>query len=61
MSLGCRGLKAKGLGLGLRLGSIDLGLGLADELRVPRAWSFGFRLGLKVKSDRFRVRAGLRA
>ena len=29
MSLGFRGLRAKGLGLGLRLGAIDLGLGLA--------------------------------
>ena len=37
MSLGFRGLRAKGLGLGLRLGAIDLGLGLAYELRVSRA------------------------
>ena len=48
-----------GLGLGLRLGAIDLGLGRAYELRVSRAQSLGFRLGFKVRSDRFRVRAGL--
>ena len=45
--------------MGLRLGAIDLGLGLAYELRVSRAWSLGFRLVFKVRNDRFRVRAGL--
>ena len=46
--------------MGVRLGAIDLGLGLAYyELRVSRAKSSGFRLGFKVRSDRFRVRAGL--
>ena len=45
--------------MGLRLGAMDLGLGWAYELRVSRAWSSGCRLGFKVRSDRFRVRAGL--
>ena len=45
--------------MGLRLGAIDLGLGRAYELRVSRVQSLGFRFGLKVRSDRFRVRAGL--
>ena len=45
--------------MGLRLGAIDLGLGRAYELRVSRAQSLGFRLALEVRSDRFRVRAGL--
>ena len=47
--------------MGLRLRAIDLWLGWAYELRVSRAQSLGFRLGLKVRSDRFRVRAGLGA
>ena len=37
MSLGFRGLRDQGLGLGLRLGTIDSGLGRADEFRVWRA------------------------
>ena len=41
------------------IGAVDLGLGRAYELRVSRAQSLGFRLGFKVRSDRFRVRAGL--
>ena len=45
--------------MGLRLGAIDLGLGRAYELRVSRAQGLGFRLGLKVRNCRFRVRAGL--
>ena len=44
--------------MGLRLGAIDLGLGRADELRVWRAYSLGFRLGFKVRGYRIRVRAG---
>ena len=44
--------------MGLRFGAIDLGLGWVDELRVSRVESLGFRLGFKVRSDRFRVRAG---
>ena len=59
MSLGFRGLRAQGSGLGLRLGAIDLGLGRAYELRVSRAQSLGFKFGFKVRSDRFRVRVGL--
>ena len=43
--------------MGLRLGAIDLGLGLVHELRVSRAQSLGFRFGLKVRSERFRVGA----
>ena len=43
----------------LRLGAVDLGLGLAYELRVPRFAGLGFRLGFKVRSGRFRVRVGL--
>ena len=34
MSLGFRGLRAEGLGLGLRLRAVDLGLGRAYELRA---------------------------
>ena len=45
--------------MGLRLGAIDLALGLAYELRVSRVKGLGFRLGFKVRGDRFRVRAGL--
>ena len=45
--------------MGLRLGAIDLGLVRAYELRVSRAQRLGFRLGFKVRSDRFRVRTGL--
>ena len=45
--------------MGLRLGAIDLGLGWAYELRVSKVQSLGFRLGFKVKGDRFIVRAGL--
>ena len=37
MSSGFGGLRDSVLGLGLRLGAIDLGLGRADELRVWRA------------------------
>ena len=37
MSLGFGGLRDQGLGSGLRSGTIDLGLGRADELRVWRA------------------------
>ena len=37
--------------MGLRFGAIDLGLGRADELRVSRVWSLGFRLGVKVRSE----------
>ena len=37
MSLGFRGLRDEGLGLGLRLGAVDLGLGVAYELRASRA------------------------
>ena len=37
MSLGFGGLRDRGLGLGLRLGTIDLGLGRADEFRFSRA------------------------
>ena len=59
MSLGFRGLRAQGLGLGLRLGAVDLGLGRASELRVSRNQGLGLRLGFKVRGDRFRVRAGL--
>ena len=44
--------------MGLRLGAIDLGLGRAYELRVSRVQSLGFRLGFKVRSDRFSVRMG---
>ena len=43
----------------LRLGAIDLGLGRACELRVSRAQRLGFGLGFEVRSERFRVRAGL--
>ena len=53
-------VQSLGLRLGfLRLGAIDLGLGRADELSVSRVESLGFRLGFKVRSGRFRVRAGL--
>ena len=45
--------------MGSGLGAIDLGLGLAYELRVSRAQGLGFRVGFKVRSDRFRVRSGL--
>ena len=45
MSLGLRGLRDQGLGLGLRWGAIDLGLGRAYELRVPRVQSLRFSLG----------------
>ena len=45
--------------MGLRLGAIDLVLGRAYELRVSRVQSLGFRLGLKVRSGGFRIRAGL--
>ena len=45
--------------MGLRLGAVDLGLGRAYEFRVSKAASLGFRLGFKVRSGRFRVRAGL--
>ena len=45
--------------MGLRLRAIDLLLGRAYKLRVPRVQSVGFRLGFKVRSGRFRVRAGL--
>ena len=45
--------------MGLRLGAIDLVLGRAYELRVSRAQRLGFRPGFKVRSDRFRIRAGL--
>ena len=45
--------------MGLKVGAVDLGLGRAYELRIPRVQSLGFRLGFKVRSDRFRVRAGL--
>ena len=45
--------------MGLRLGAIDLGLGRAYGLRAWRVQSLGFRLGFKVRSDRFRVRMGL--
>ena len=44
--------------MGLKLGAIDLGPGRADELRVSRVASLGFRFGFKVRGDRFRVRAG---
>ena len=37
MSLGFRRLRAWGLGLGLRLGGVNLGLGRAYELRVSKA------------------------
>ena len=37
MSLGFRGLRASGLGLGSRLGVVDLGSGRAYELRVSKA------------------------
>ena len=59
MSLGFRGLRDEGSGLGLRLGEIDLGLGRAYEFRVSRASSLGLKLWFKVRSGRFRVRAGL--
>ena len=59
MSLGFRGFRAYGLGLGLRLVATDLVLGRAPKLRVSRAQSLGFRLGFYVRSDRFRARAGL--
>ena len=45
--------------MGLRFGAIDLVLGRAYELRVSRSQGLGFRLGFKVRGDRFRVRAGL--
>ena len=45
--------------MGLRLGAVDLGLGLAYELRVSKAEILGLKLGFKVRSGRFRVRAGL--
>ena len=45
--------------MGLKLEAIDLVLGRAYELRVSRAQGLGFRLGFKVRGDRFRVRAGL--
>ena len=41
------------------LGAIDLGLGRAYELICSKVQSLGFRLGFKVRSDRFSVRAGL--
>ena len=44
--------------MGLRLGAVDLGLGLAGELRVAGSQSLGLRVGFKVGSGRFRVRAG---
>ena len=37
MSLGFRALRAEGLDVGLRLGSVDSGLGPAYELRVSSA------------------------
>ena len=37
MSLGFRGFRAWGLGLGLSLGKVDLGLGRVYELRVSGA------------------------
>ena len=45
--------------MGLRLGAVDSGLGLAYELRVSRAQRLGFRLGFEDRGVRFRVRAGL--
>ena len=45
--------------MGLRVGAVDLGFGQPYELRVSKAESLGFRLGFKVRSDGFRVRAGL--
>ena len=36
MSLGFRKLRASGLGLGLKLGVVDLGLGRAYGLRVSK-------------------------
>ena len=45
--------------MGLRFGAVDLGLGRAYELRVSKFASLGFRLRFKVRSGRFKVRAGL--
>ena len=45
--------------MGFRLGAVDLGSGRAYEVKVARAQGLGFRLGFKVRGDRFRVRAGL--
>ena len=58
MRLRLRGLRAYGLGLGARSGTSDLGLRRAVELRAAGASSLGFRLGLKVRNERFKVKAG---
>ena len=42
---GFEGLELRVVGLGLRLGAIDLGLGRAYELRVPRVQSLRLSLG----------------
>ena len=59
MSLGFRRLRAWGLSLGLRLGAVDLRSGRAYELKVLKAQSLGSKFGFKVRSGRFKVRAGL--
>ena len=46
------------MSLGLGLGAANSGLGRAYEFRVPEAESLWFKLGFKVRSCRFRVKAG---